>query len=86
MSAPTDTVANSDMPAVAAIAVTPHASTNIDSVTRALYVGAGGDIAAVMTDDSVVSFVAVPTGTILPVRVKRVNAIGTSASSIVALF
>ncbi len=70
-----------------AAAVTPHDSTNFSSMTRALYVGAAGDVTVVMKSGAVVTFVDVPAGTILPVRCSRVNDTGADADlSIVALF
>lgn len=69
-----------------AAAVTPHDSTNFSSMTRALYVGVTGNVTVVMKSGAVVLFSAVPVGTILPVRCSRVNATGTTASGIVALF
>lgn len=69
----------------AAFAVTPSDSADINA-TRALYIGAAGDVAVVMADDaSEVTFVGVTAGAILPVRVSRVKATGTTATSIVGL-
>lgn len=86
MGTPTTNTENSGSPAIYAGAVTTSDSTNLSSIARALYVGVGGNIAAVMPDDDVVTFANVPAGSILPVRVKRVNATNTTASSIVALY
>lgn len=54
-------------------------------VTRALYVGVGGDIAVTMADGQVVTFVGVPTGVVLPIQVSKVMA-ATVATSILALY
>lgn len=55
--------------------------------TVGLYVGLGGDVTVeFMTNDTPVTFVDVPTGTFMPVSVRKVNATGTDAESIVALF
>lgn len=70
--------------AQSAFAVTPHNSTNFAKRARALYVGAGGNI-VVVTGGAAVTFVNVPQGTILPVECTRVNATGTTATSIVGL-
>lgn len=68
-----------------AVAVTPHASTNFaDGECRALYVGGTGNITAIV-GGAVVLFTAVPVG-ILPVRCTRVNATGTTATAMVALY
>ena len=77
-----------------AIAATPSDSTNIDfhgggGPTRALYVGSGGDISVEMASDKgekTVVFVAVLTGTILPIAITRVNLTLTTATSLVAIW
>ena len=78
-----------------AIAITPSDSANIDffggaGPTRALYVGSGGDISVEMFNNPAgkqpVVFIAVLTGTILPVAITRVNATLTTATSLVAIW
>ena len=68
-----------------AFVITPHGSTNFASRARAIYVGVGGDITLVTPGGSVVLFVGVPQGAILPVECIRVNAVGTAASSLVGI-
>lgn len=72
-------------PATGALTVTPNDTTKLATVARALWVGAGGNVAVLMEDDTTATFVGVPTGTVLPIRVQRVNSTNTTASSIVAL-
>ena len=79
-------IGNSDLPAENAVSVTPSNTVDFDTFSRALYVGGGGDLVAVFENDVAVTFVGIPAGFILPVRVKRVNATGTTASNIVALY
>lgn len=72
-------------------AVTPHNTTNFGpatapTFTRGLYVGGAGDVVAVGEDDTAVTFAAVPAGTVLPIRCKRVNSTNTTASAIVRLW
>jgi hypothetical protein len=72
-----------------AIPVTASGTTNIPvpgGVGAILYVGIGGDINCVTEGGDSVLFASVPSGTILPVKIKRVNILGTSADSILALF
>ena len=69
-----------------ASAVTPHNTNELAYVTRAVYVGGGGDVKVTMQDSGEVIFVAVPTGTTLPIQVKKVFATGTDATDIVALW
>jgi hypothetical protein len=73
-------------PPTRAAAVTPHNTNELEFVTRALYVGSVGDVKVAMADSGEVTFVAVPTGTTLPIRVKKVFATGTDATDIVALW
>ena len=73
-------------PASGAEAVTPHDSTDLGTVSRAIYVGGAGNVAAVMLDGNVVTFSAVPAGTILPIRVKRINSTNTTATLMVSIF
>jgi hypothetical protein len=67
-----------------ATAVTP-ADLDLAQVTCALYVGVGGDLAVRMQDGGSATFVGVPPGTLLPLRVSRVLPAST-AGSIVALW
>ena len=55
-------------------------------VTRALYVGGGGDVAVRLQDGTEITLANVPTGTLIPIRVIRVLATGTSATQIVGLW
>jgi hypothetical protein len=68
-----------------AFAITPHNTTKFATRARAVYVGVGGDITIVPADGIAVLLVAVPQGTILPVECVRVNATGTTATSLVGL-
>lgn len=72
-------------PAEHAEAVTPSDSTDLVVVSRALYIGSGGNIAVVMASGAAVTFVGLVTGSILPVRVSRVKSTSTTATSIVAI-
>jgi hypothetical protein len=74
-----------DAPASHGFAVTPNDATDLAVVTRALYVGTGGSIAATMLSGETVTFAHVPDGAILPVRLLRVRATGTTALDIVGL-
>ena len=69
-----------------ALAVTPNDSTDLAFTGRALWVGVGGNISVILDEDTAaVTFVAVPSGTLLPVRVRRVRSTGTTASSLVVV-
>ncbi len=74
-------------PAGHAFAVTPDDGADLAVVTRGLYVGTGGDLSVILKGDSAaVSFVGVPSGAVLPLRVARVRASGTTAADIVGLY
>lgn len=73
-------------PARGAVTVTPHATNALNPIPRALYVGTGGNITLRAKDSSAdVSFVGVPSGSILPVNAQYVRVTGTTATDIVGL-
>jgi hypothetical protein len=65
-----------------ALAILPDDAGDLPQVTRALYVGAAGDVTVRMRGGEAVTFVGVSAGTLLPVRVSRVLASGTTAAGI----
>lgn len=68
------------------IAVTKSDTINFFEMTRSLYIGGAGDVTVLGMDGNPVTFSAVPAGTILPIRVLRVYATGSTATNIVAMF
>ncbi len=68
------------------VAITTNDST-LFSRTRAIYVGGTGDVKVTMAGEgaSVVTFKAVPVGTVLMISVVQVFATGTTATNLVAL-
>lgn len=72
-------------PATNAKAVTKSDSDTFDA-TKAVYVGATGDVKVTMFGGMDVTFEAVPTGTVLPIRVTKIFSTGTSASKFVILW
>lgn len=76
-----------DSPAKNAAAVTPNDSADLSNVAVALYVGGSGDVSVDTVGGQVsVVFSGVSAGTVLPVRVRRVNSTSTTATDIVALW
>ena len=72
-----------------AYAVTPSDSVNFNQgATRAIFVGGAGTLSVVLASGNTVSFTvgANAIGFVLPFRVARVNATGTTATLIVALY
>ncbi|MBB3034369.1 spike base protein, RCAP_Rcc01079 family [Alteriqipengyuania lutimaris] len=73
-------------PAACAFAIAPSDSAQLPSVTKAIYVGGGGDIVLRPLDGTEdVLFAAFPGGGILDVRASAIRATGTSATNIVGL-
>ena len=69
-----------------AYAITPSDSADLSVLTRGLYVGTAGNVAVILALDSVaVTFVGVPAGSLLPIRVKRLMATNTTATNLVAV-
>lgn len=74
-------------PATNLAAITPDDEAELEYLTRAIYVGTGGDLVLIGADDSsAVTLVGVPSGTVLPIRAKIVMETGTTADDLVALF
>ena len=72
-------------PASHAFAVSPSDSSLLSETTRGLYVGTSGDIACLTLSGASITFSAVQAGTLLPMRLTKVMATGTTASNIIAL-
>ncbi len=73
-------------PADNAAAVTPSDSTDLAYTSRALYIGGSGNVVVTMAGGGDVTFSAVTAGAILPIRVTRVKATNTTATSIINLY
>lgn len=77
-----------ESPGVRSAAITPDDDNDIE-ITRAIFVGTGGDIAMQLAGDSAaVVFANVADGTLLPFRVKRVMeaGAGTTATDLIAIY
>lgn len=73
-------------PASQSSTVTPHDSDALASVSKAIYIGTGGNISVRLAGDSTDRvFTNLPNGSILPIRVTHIRATGTSAADLVAL-
>ena len=71
------------------IGATPVTSSNTTSLTpraRALWIGGAGNVSAVFDNGSEATVENIAAGSLLPMRVVRVNETGTSATSILALY
>jgi hypothetical protein len=67
-------------------AIAPSDTVDYDKPARGLYLGTGGDVAVVRTDDTVVTFPNMVGGLIHGLVFKRINATGTTASGVVVHF
>lgn len=75
-----------DAPYTAAVAITPHDTNELATVTRGLYIGGAGNVAAVLADGGdAVTLTALAVGVIHRLRVRQVLATGTTATGIVGL-
>ena len=76
-------------PAANANAITPADLDLTIAYTRGVYVGTTGDLAVRMAGeegDEDVIFKNVPSGALLPIRVKQIRSTGTTATDIVAVW
>lgn len=66
--------------------VTPSDVNDLTRVSRAIWVGGGGDINVILEGQGdTVLIKSVPSGTLLPVAASRVKATSTTATNLVAL-
>lgn len=72
-------------PAQYAAAVTTSDDDDLANSTRAIYVGGAGAVKVTTVGGDTVTFAAVPVGTTLWVRVKKIFATGTTATNLIAL-
>lgn len=65
--------------------ITPSDTVDLPRLTRAIYVGVAGDVAAVLSNGDMPG--ALPlTATYHPLTVRRINATGTTATKLWALY
>ncbi len=69
-----------------AAAILPDDAAELSHATRALYVGGTGDVSVQLLAGDIVTLANLPAGTLLPIRIIRVLASGTSATSLVGLW
>jgi hypothetical protein len=72
-------------PAIDGFAIAPSDTADLPEITRAIYIGVGGDVVGVTKLGSTLTFANVAAGTVLPVRLKAVKAAGTTAQSLLGL-
>lgn len=67
------------------VTVTPSDTVDLPQMTQALFIGGAGDLAAVQQNGVAGVIPSVPAGW-MPIACKRINATGTTATKIVALY
>lgn len=72
-------------PAPDGFAITPDDATELSEITRAIYIGTAGDITLTLVSNTELLFKNIPSGTILPVRARRIKATGTTATDLLGL-
>jgi hypothetical protein len=72
-----------DSPIENAIAVTPSDSEDLEQVSRCIFIGAAGDLRVAMKGGGAPITIPVQAG-LIPLRVSRIYAAGTTATGIVA--
>lgn len=74
-----------ESPGYRAQVVTPSDTTDLAFTSRALYIGAPGDLRVTLASGDTVTFANMAAG-FAPLRIARVHASGTTASAIVAVW
>jgi len=75
-----------DFPADDAEVIVPSDVTGLVKISRSIYIGGAGDVSVEMAKTgTAIVFTGVQAGSVLPIRVSRVNATGTTATNMVAL-
>ena len=72
-------------PAYDGFAITPSDTVDFDSIAKSIYVGGAGTVVLVTPTGTVLTFVGVPVGTVLPVCAKRINSTSTTATNLIGL-
>ena len=73
-------------PARDAAAVVPSDLLDLSDLPRAIYIGQGGSVSVRMAGGQTVQFSNAQAGSFLPIRAKGINATGTTASNLVAMW
>ena len=74
-----------DSPAQDAEEITPNDTADLSHATRALYVGADGDVRVTFIAGATVTLAGLRAGVAYPLRLARVHASGTTAAGLVGL-
>ena len=75
-----------DSPFTGLYAITPSDSVDINTTTRSIYVGGTGNVKITARDGTTDTLYNVPAGFVIPGRVSRVWATGTTATLMTGLY
>ena len=73
-------------PAADGAPIVPSDAADLPVTSRAIWIGAAGDLAVELAEGGAVVLAGVPGGTLLPLRARAVRATGTTADALVALW
>ncbi|MEN1729402.1 MAG: hypothetical protein AAGJ52_13280 [Pseudomonadota bacterium] len=65
--------------------ISPNDASDLAHVTRALYIGTGGNLRVTAKGGATVTIPNLPSGSVLPIRVSRVHETATTASGLIGL-
>lgn len=77
-----------DSPARKAFNIAPNNATDLAIATKAIYIGGAGTLSVELVGDepgSSVTFTGISAGSLLPIRVRKVLATGTTATLLIGL-
>lgn len=77
---------NASQSATGAETVVPSDTIDLKFISRGLWIGVGGNVAVVMANGSRVTFVGIAAGTLLPIRISRVDSTSTTATTMVSIY
>lgn len=73
-------------PGSSAVVISKDDTTELACVSRAIFVGGAGNMSCLMADGTTCVFTGIVAGSVLPIRVRRVNSTNTSATNMVAIW
>lgn len=74
-----------EAPAETGFAITPNDTIDLSETTRAIYVGSGGTMVVNLASGAELTLSGLQPGSIIPIRVRRLKATGTTAGALVGL-
>ena len=74
-----------EAPAISGETIVPDDQADLSYATRGLYVGSAGDISLQTLSGDQIVLASAQAGVIYPIRIRRVNATGTTAAGLIGL-